>query len=69
MKNMVTAGAAMAGIIAVEMMLSHVFTPKVGKAFSRVSFIALFFYYGIQLINGEDKSSRSGYLKAGDSAK
>ncbi|MDE7250225.1 MAG: hypothetical protein K2N82_10145 [Lachnospiraceae bacterium] len=53
MKNMVTAGAAMAGIIAGEMMLSHVFTPKVGKAFSRVSFIALFFYYGIQLIKGK----------------
>lgn len=55
MKNMVTAGAAMAGIIAVEMMLSHVFTPKVGKAFSRVSFIALFIYYGFQLIKGKIK--------------
>lgn len=53
MKNMVTAGAAMAGIIAVEMMLSHVFTPKVGKTFSRMSFIVLFFYYGVQLIKGK----------------
>ena len=53
MKNMVTAGATMAGIIAVEIMLSHVFAPKVGKAFSRVSFIVLFFYYGVQLIKGK----------------
>lgn len=53
MKNMVTAGTAMAGVIVVEMMLSHVFTPKVGKVFSRVSFIALFFYYGVQLIKGK----------------
>ncbi|MCM1127699.1 MAG: hypothetical protein NC429_14665 [Lachnospiraceae bacterium] len=50
MKNMMSAGMAMMGIIAMEMMLSHVFNDKVGKAFSRGAVIALPFYYGFKMI-------------------
>lgn len=45
MKDMFRAGMAMAVIIAVQMMLSYAFAYRVGEIFSRVSFVALFYYY------------------------
>lgn len=53
MKNMMTAGAEMSGIIVMEMMISHVFAPKIGKAFSRAAFLALFLHYGFKFVEGK----------------
>lgn len=56
MKEMLKAAALMAVIIAVQMVLTYVFTYHVGEVFSRISVAALFYYYTIKAVKAVRKS-------------
>lgn len=55
MKEVLKATVAMVVIIAVQMVLTYVFTYHVGEVFSKVSVTALFYYYVIKYVKAVKK--------------
>ena len=55
MKEVLKATVAMVVIIAVQMVLTYVFTYHVGEVFSKASVMALFYYYVIKYVKAVKK--------------